>query len=65
MEIKKGIRFILLTCLVSWITAGIAVALGLQEAKGLAYTIFGACYMWLPGICALILQKAGDSFPFR
>ena len=54
---KKGIQFIVLTCLVSWTIAGVAIGLGLHEAKGLSYTVFGAIYMLLPTICVIILQK--------
>lgn len=54
---KKGIHFIVLTCLLSWVIAGMAIGLGLHEAKGLSYTIFAATYMLLPAICAIILQK--------
>ena len=54
---KKGIQFIVLTCLVSWTIAGAAIGLGLHEAKGLSYTVFGAIYMLLPTICVIILQK--------
>lgn len=54
---KKWIQFIVLTCLVSWTIAGAAIGLGLHEAKGLSYTVFGAIYMLLPTICVIILQK--------
>ena len=54
---KKGIQFIVLTCLVSWTIAGAAIGLGLHEAKGLSYTVFAATYMLLPAICVIILQK--------
>src|SRR5690554_464161 len=54
---KKGIQFIVLTCLVSWTIAGVAIGLGLHEAKGLSYTVFAATYMLLPAICVIILQK--------
>lgn len=54
---KKGIHYIVLTCLLSWVIAGMAIGLGLHEAKGLSYTIFAATYMLLPAICAIILQK--------
>jgi len=50
---KKGIQFIVLTCLVSWTIAGAAIGLGLHEAKGLSYTVFGAIYMLLPTICVI------------
>lgn len=54
---KKGIQFIVLTCLVSWTIAGVAIGLGLHEAKGLSYTVFAATYMLLPAICVIIFQK--------
>lgn len=41
----------------SWTIAGAAIGLGLHEAKGLSYTVFGAIYMLLPTICVIILQK--------
>ncbi|MDR2942325.1 MAG: CPBP family intramembrane metalloprotease [Treponema sp.] len=62
---KKPIQFILLTCIVSWIIAGTAVLLGLREAKGVVYLIFGAFYMLLPAFCAIILQIIHKEKPFR
>jgi len=62
---KKAIQFIVLICLVSWAVAGVAIWLGLREAKGLAYTVFGAVYMLLPAVCAIILQKVHQEKPFR
>jgi membrane protease YdiL (CAAX protease family) len=64
-QIDKSIQFIVLTCLVSWTVAGIAILLGLREAKGLIYTAFGMAYMLLPAICAIILQKLHKEKPFR
>ena len=61
---KKSIQFILLTCAVSWAVAGIAIWIGLREAKGLVYTIFGAAYMLLPATCAIILQIIHKEKPF-
>lgn len=61
---KKTTQFIVLTCLVNWIVAGVAIWLGLREAKGFAYTIFGAFYMLLPAICAIILQIIHKEKPF-
>lgn len=61
---KKTTQFIVLTCLVSWIIAGGAIYLGLRETKGFAYAIFGAFYMLLPGICAIILQIIHKEKPF-
>ncbi len=54
---KKAIQFIVLSCLVSWVVAGTAIWLGVREARGLTYTIFGSFYMLLPAICAITLQK--------
>jgi membrane protease YdiL (CAAX protease family) len=54
---KRTFQFIVLTCAVSWATAGIAVRLGLRSAQGLAYTVFGAAYMLIPAVCAVVLQK--------
>jgi membrane protease YdiL (CAAX protease family) len=64
-QINKAIQFIVLTCLVSWTAAGLAILLGLREAEGLKYTIFGMAYMLLPAICAVILQKIHKEKPFR
>ena len=61
---KKSIQFIVLTCLVSWAVAGMAIWLGLRETKGLIYVVFGAVYMLLPAICAIILQKVHKEKPF-
>ena len=61
---KKGTQFIVLTCLASWTIAGVAIWLGLHEAKGLLYTIFAAGYMLLPAVCAIILQKIHKEKPF-
>jgi CAAX amino terminal protease family. len=62
---KKAIQFIVLTCVVSWAIAGIAILLGLRATQGLTYTIFGMAYMWLPAICAIILQLINKEKPFR
>jgi membrane protease YdiL (CAAX protease family) len=62
---KKSIQFIVITCFVSWTIAGVAILLGMREAKGLGYTIFSAAYMLLPAICAIILQKIHKEKPFR
>ena len=61
---KKSIQFIVLTCLVSWAVAGVAIWLGLRETKGLTYVVFGAVYMLFPAICAIILQKVHKEKPF-
>jgi membrane protease YdiL (CAAX protease family) len=62
---KKSIQFIVLTCAVSWAVAGVAIWLGLREAKGTFYVIFGAAYMLLPAVCAIILQMVHKEKPFR
>jgi len=62
---KNAIQFIVLTCVVSWAIAGVAIWLGVHEAQGPTYTIFGAAYMWLPAICAIILQLIHKEKPFR
>jgi membrane protease YdiL (CAAX protease family) len=54
---KKTFQFIVLTCAVSWVTAGIAIWLGLRPAQGMAFTVFGAAYMLIPAGCAIVLQK--------
>jgi len=61
---KKPIQFIVLTCIVSWVIAGMAILLGLREAKGLFYIIFVAFYMLLPAICAIVLQIIHKEKPF-
>ncbi|MDR2965675.1 MAG: CPBP family intramembrane metalloprotease [Treponema sp.] len=62
---KKSVQFIILTCVVSWITAGIAILLGLRILQVMAYTIFAACYMFLPAVCAIVLQLIYKEKPFR
>jgi membrane protease YdiL (CAAX protease family) len=64
-QTKKSVQFIVFTCAVSWVSAGIAILLGLREAKGLVYTVFAAAYMFLPAVCAIILQKIHREKPFR
>jgi len=61
---KKSIQFIILTCAVSWAVAGVAIFLGLREAKGTGYVVFAAAYMLLPAICAIILQIINNEKPF-
>jgi membrane protease YdiL (CAAX protease family) len=62
---KKSIQFIVLTCAVSWAIAGVAIWLGLREAKGTAFVVFGSAYMLLPAVCAIILQMVHNEKPFR
>jgi membrane protease YdiL (CAAX protease family) len=62
---KKVIQFIILTCCVSWLIAGMAILLGLNKAQGLVYTIFAAAYMLLPAVCSIILQLVYKEKPFR
>ncbi len=52
---KRSLQFIIVTCLFSWLVAGVAIALGLR-AQGVAYIVFAALYMLLPAISTLILQ---------
>lgn len=61
---KKPVQFAVLTCSMSWAVAGIAILLGLREAKGLIYTIFASAYMFLPSVCTVILQKLHKEKPF-
>jgi membrane protease YdiL (CAAX protease family) len=42
----------------------VAIWLGLREAKGIMYTVFGAVYMLLPAACAIILQIINKEKPF-
>jgi membrane protease YdiL (CAAX protease family) len=62
---KKALQFIILTCALSWTIAGVAILLGLSRENALIYTVFGAVYMWLPAVCAVILQLAQKEKPFR
>ena len=62
---RKSIQFIILTCAVSWIIAGIAILLGLRDTKSWIYTVFAMGYMLLPAICAIILQIIHKEKPFR
>ncbi|MDR0295532.1 MAG: CPBP family intramembrane metalloprotease [Prevotellaceae bacterium] len=62
---KKSNQFIILTCIISWIVAGAAILLGLRISNALAYTVFAAAYMFLPAICAIILQATHKEKPFR
>ena len=68
---KRSIQYIILVCAVSWTAAGIAILLGLPSARainsvqGLIYTAFAACYMFLPAVCAIILQLIHREKPFR
>jgi membrane protease YdiL (CAAX protease family) len=62
---KKPVQFIVLTCVVSWTAAGIAILLGLRQATGLGYTVFAAAYMFFPAVCAIMLQLLRKEKPFR
>ncbi|MDR1181011.1 MAG: CPBP family intramembrane metalloprotease [Bacteroidales bacterium] len=62
---KKAIQFIVLTCLLSWAIAGVAIGLGLRKESGLMFVVLGAVYMLLPAICAIILQKVHKEKPFK
>jgi len=61
---KKSIQFIILCCAISWAIAGVAILLGLRVTQKIAYTIFGAFYMLLPAICAVILKLIHKEKPF-
>jgi len=61
----KSIQYLILTCVVSWIIAGVAILLGLRITQTLAYTIFAAAYMCIPAICVIILQILHKEKPFR
>ena len=61
---KKSIQFIMLVFAVSWVTAGIAILLGLRVSSGLPYTIFAMAYMLLPAICSIISQIFHQEKPF-
>ena len=61
---KKSIQFIVLCCAISWAIAGVAILLGLRVTQKIAYTIFGAFYMLLPAICAVILKLIHKEKPF-
>jgi len=62
--IKRSIQYIVVTLIVSWIVAGVAIFLGLRITNGLAYTVFAAAYMFLPAICAIVLQLIHREKPF-
>ena len=62
---KKSVQFIVLTCTVSWIIAGVAILLGLRVANGLSYTVFAMAYMLIPALCTILLQKKHKEKPFR
>ncbi|MDR1149145.1 MAG: CPBP family intramembrane metalloprotease [Spirochaetaceae bacterium] len=61
---RKTIQFIILTCVVSWLVAGMAILLGIRDVHGLIYTVFAAAYMLLPAVCAIILQAIHKEKPF-
>jgi membrane protease YdiL (CAAX protease family) len=63
-QMKKSIQFIVLTCAVSWLVAGMAILLGIRDTHGLVYTVFAAAYMLLPAVCAIILQVIHKEKPF-
>jgi membrane protease YdiL (CAAX protease family) len=63
---KKSIQFTVLTCLVSWIFAGIGIiGFDLHQAQGLTYTLFASSYMILPAICSIVMQLIHKEKPFR
>jgi membrane protease YdiL (CAAX protease family) len=62
---KKVFTYIILVCIVSWTTAGVAYLCGMHEATGIAYQLFAAFYMLLPAICAILLQKINREPVFK
>jgi len=64
-QMKKSLQFIVLNCAVSWVVSGMAILLGVREAKGLIYAVFAGVYMFLPAVCAIILQTIHKEKPFR
>jgi len=62
--IQRAIQYIVVTLVVSWIAAGTAILLGLRITDVPAYTIFAAAYMFLPAICAIVLQLIHKERPF-
>src|SRR5215510_482492 len=62
---KKSIQFIIFTCMISWAISGTAILLGLRNTSSVAYSAFAAFYMFLPGICSIILQMIHKEKPFR
>ncbi|MCL2152792.1 MAG: CPBP family intramembrane metalloprotease [Oscillospiraceae bacterium] len=64
---KKPIQFIILTCVLSWAVAGVAIILGLRidTTSVIPYTVFASSYMFIPAICTIILQVRHKEKPFR
>jgi membrane protease YdiL (CAAX protease family) len=62
---KKPLQYIIFTCAVSWLIAGIAILLGLRLTNTLVYTVFAAAYMFLPAVCTIVLQLLNKERPFR
>jgi membrane protease YdiL (CAAX protease family) len=62
---KRSIQFIVLVCVTSWVTAGVAIWFGLNIEKRIIYTIFSAAYMLLPAVCSIILHIIHKEKPFR
>ncbi|MDR2962066.1 MAG: hypothetical protein LBU90_00255 [Bacteroidales bacterium] len=61
---KRAMQWIVLTCLLSWAAAGVAILLGIRDVQKISYMIFGAFYMLLTALCALLLQKIHKEKPF-
>ena len=61
--IQRSIQYVIVTLVVSWIAAGVAIFLGLRITQP-AYGIFAAAYMFLPAICAIVLQLIHKEKPF-
>lgn len=55
-KMKKVLPYIIITCLLSWLTVLIAYYAGLR-INTTPYMIFGVFYMFLPAIVSIVLQK--------
>jgi membrane protease YdiL (CAAX protease family) len=62
--VQRSIQYIIVTLVVSWIAAGTALFLGLRVTDGVNYAIFAGAYMFLPAICAIVLQLIHKERPF-
>lgn len=56
-SINRTTLFLLLTFIISYTAAGIFYMAGGRLSNGIAYTLFGAAYMFIPMICAIIVKK--------
>jgi len=62
---KRSYEFIILTLILSWVIVGVAILLGLNSVKTPNFIVFATEYMFIPTICAIILQLAHKEKPFR